>query len=263
MKAIKVIFPKASNVLCVWHIQKNILANCKSYFRQTKDWDAFLTDWNSLVYSSTEEAFEKACHEIQLSYKEKTDVLSYIQKTWLPYKEYFVDAWTKKLLHFGNRATSRAEGAHSKLKKIDTRAYLFPENGVSNSEYPLEVILTDLQERYQQWPLVEKEYAQEKLSQLLNRSSSLNFEPTIQHEKGRPSTGRKRKTLNSTTRDPSQFENVEASLRRKTQQDAAEDGGDGGGGNVNNADMIDEDEEEDEILGLIRAWEGKRIKWDF
>ncbi|KAL3517008.1 hypothetical protein ACH5RR_023910 [Cinchona calisaya] len=222
---------------------KNILANCKSYFRQTEDWDAFLVDWNSLVYFSTEEAFEKAWHEIQLSYKEKTAVLSYIQKTWLPYKEYFVDAWTEKLLHFGNRATSRVEGAHSKLKKylmvssgdirtlekqfqmmkddkmqptcngtfmatmglpcahmmnawkekvlplesihsqwrIDTRAYLFPENGVSNSEYLLEVILTDLQERYQQWPLVDKEYAQEKLSQLLNRSSSLNFEPTIQN----------------------------------------------------------------------------------
>ncbi|KAL3525081.1 hypothetical protein ACH5RR_013453 [Cinchona calisaya] len=36
--------------------------------------------------------------------------------------------------------------------------------------------------------------------------------------KGRPSSTRKRKELNSTTRDPSQFEIVEASLRHKTQQ---------------------------------------------
>ncbi|KAL3507369.1 hypothetical protein ACH5RR_032751 [Cinchona calisaya] len=76
----------------------------------------------------------------------------------------------------------------------------------------------------EKWPLVEKEYAQEKLSQLLNRSPSLNFEPTIPHGKGKPLTGRKRKALNLTTRDPSQFVNVKASLRRKTQQDAVEDG---------------------------------------
>ncbi|KAL3530053.1 hypothetical protein ACH5RR_009375 [Cinchona calisaya] len=112
-----------------------------------------------------------------------------------------MNAWKEKVLPL--------ESIYSQWR-IDTRAYLFPENGVSNSEYPLEVLLTDLQEIYQQWPLVEKEYAQEKLSQLLNRSSSLNFEPTIQHGKGRPSTGRKRKTLNSTTRDPSQFKNLEA-----------------------------------------------------
>ncbi|KAL3531568.1 hypothetical protein ACH5RR_010890 [Cinchona calisaya] len=51
MKAIKVVFPKASNVLCVWHIQKNILANCKAHFKHK---DAFFADWNSLVYFSTE-----------------------------------------------------------------------------------------------------------------------------------------------------------------------------------------------------------------
>jgi hypothetical protein len=35
----------------------------------------------------------------------------------LPWKKKFVSAWTEKHLHFGNRASSRAEGAHAKLKK--------------------------------------------------------------------------------------------------------------------------------------------------
>ncbi|KAL3507294.1 hypothetical protein ACH5RR_032676 [Cinchona calisaya] len=117
MKAIKVVFPQASNVLCVWHVQKNIIANCKAHFKHKEDWDAFLVYWNSLVHSSTEEVFEKAWHEIQLSYKDNGAILSYIQRTWLPYKEYFVDSWTEKILHSRNRVTSRVEDAHSKVKK--------------------------------------------------------------------------------------------------------------------------------------------------
>lgn len=35
---------------------------------------------------------------------------------WLPWKDKFVSAWTEKHLHFGNRSSSRAEGAHAKLK---------------------------------------------------------------------------------------------------------------------------------------------------
>lgn len=44
-------------------------------------------------------------------------MINYIHKTWIPFKEKFVYAWTKKNLHFGNHVTSRVEGAHSKLKK--------------------------------------------------------------------------------------------------------------------------------------------------
>ena len=34
MNAIKVVFPRAVNFLCVWHIEKNILAKCKGYFEK-------------------------------------------------------------------------------------------------------------------------------------------------------------------------------------------------------------------------------------
>ncbi|KAG5536356.1 hypothetical protein RHGRI_023956 [Rhododendron griersonianum] len=64
-----------------------------------------------------EELFEQAWNFFELLYKEKQEVLSYIRRTWLPFKEKFVKGWTDKCLHFGNRASSRAEGAHSKLKK--------------------------------------------------------------------------------------------------------------------------------------------------
>ncbi|KAJ9543535.1 hypothetical protein OSB04_023242 [Centaurea solstitialis] len=51
-----------------------------------------------------------------LFYHTKKVAIEYIKKTWLPWKEKFVSAWTESYLHFGNRSSSRAEGAHAKLK---------------------------------------------------------------------------------------------------------------------------------------------------
>jgi len=44
--------------------------------------------------------------------------LKYLEKTWLDeHKERFVFCWANRYLHFGNRETSRAEGAHSIIKR--------------------------------------------------------------------------------------------------------------------------------------------------
>ena len=50
-------------------------------------------------------------------YQTKKVAIEYIKKTWLSWKEKFVSAWTENYLHFGNRSSSRAEGAHAKLKQ--------------------------------------------------------------------------------------------------------------------------------------------------
>ncbi|KAL6506563.1 hypothetical protein OROGR_024744 [Orobanche gracilis] len=65
IKAIQVVFPSASNLLCVWHIEKNILSNCKPPFEEKEQWDEFLIAWNKIVYSTTEEAFGRAWDEIE------------------------------------------------------------------------------------------------------------------------------------------------------------------------------------------------------
>ncbi|KAG5541196.1 hypothetical protein RHGRI_021152 [Rhododendron griersonianum] len=117
MNAVKVVFPSTTNLLCVWHIEKNILANCKPYFDTQDDWTTFLSTWNEVINSQDEEAFNEAWKLVELLYKDKEKVLCYIRKTWLPFKERFVHAWTENCAHFGNRVSSRAEGAHGKLKK--------------------------------------------------------------------------------------------------------------------------------------------------
>ncbi|CAG8659786.1 33871_t:CDS:1, partial [Racocetra persica] len=48
MNALRIVFPNSTTLLCIWHINKNVLKNCKSQFlRETEDvssseWDTFL-----------------------------------------------------------------------------------------------------------------------------------------------------------------------------------------------------------------------------
>ena len=114
------------NILCVWHIEKNVLANCKKYFERAEVFDIFMSGWNNVVYSTTEAFFEENQREFELVYKEQKDALEYIKNICFPWKEKFVTAWIDKHLHFGNRSSSRAEGAHAKLKlylQVSTRGF--------------------------------------------------------------------------------------------------------------------------------------------
>ncbi|XP_071699208.1 protein FAR1-RELATED SEQUENCE 5-like [Rutidosis leptorrhynchoides] len=116
MNAISKVFPAATNLLCVWHIEKNVLANCKKHFKREAEFDIFMSSWKNVIYSITEAIFLNNWWEFKLSYEVKKEAIDYITNIWLPWKEKFVSAWTEKYLHFGNRTSSRAEGAHAKLK---------------------------------------------------------------------------------------------------------------------------------------------------
>jgi hypothetical protein len=45
MHALERSFTSSVNLLCVWHIQKNVLANCKQCFDSGEEWEAFLGKW--------------------------------------------------------------------------------------------------------------------------------------------------------------------------------------------------------------------------
>lgn len=70
-----------------------------------------------MIYSLTEEEYIKTWSEFEIVYKEKEDATKYINNTWLIHKERFVHAWTGKYTHFRSHFSSRAEGAHAKLKQ--------------------------------------------------------------------------------------------------------------------------------------------------
>nr|KAJ0184863.1 hypothetical protein LSAT_V11C900471780 [Lactuca sativa] len=58
MNAINMVFPNTTNLLCIWHIEKNVLANCKKR-------------WNNVAYSTTITIFEHNWGEFELVYSAK------------------------------------------------------------------------------------------------------------------------------------------------------------------------------------------------
>ncbi|XP_057806170.1 PKS-NRPS hybrid synthetase cheA-like [Salvia miltiorrhiza] len=118
MNPIKRVFPEATNLLCRWHIMKNVLAHSRKIFRRKKKYEAFMLAWGVLVLSSSENDYAQNLESLDNDYKDYPRILKYIKDTWLiPYKERFVAAWTDRVMHFGNLTTNRAESAHATLKR--------------------------------------------------------------------------------------------------------------------------------------------------
>lgn len=57
MNALKFVFPEVPQLLCVWNIEKNILAKCKRKFKTGEEWESFLIDWTNVIKSSDESLF--------------------------------------------------------------------------------------------------------------------------------------------------------------------------------------------------------------
>ena len=57
MSAIDQTFPNTNHLLCIWHINNNIVASCKKSFDTKEAWDAFFAEWKSIVYATTEPEF--------------------------------------------------------------------------------------------------------------------------------------------------------------------------------------------------------------
>jgi hypothetical protein len=45
LNALRLLFPNSTNLLCAWHINKNVTAKCKPKFESREDWEGFLSMW--------------------------------------------------------------------------------------------------------------------------------------------------------------------------------------------------------------------------
>ena len=103
------------------------MSKCKRQFETSEQWNLLFQRWNKLVAANTKVELEKQWKELSNSFDSKSKVLEYLSNTWLIYKDRFVNAWTSRYLHFGNKATSRVEGAHEYVKtylQVSTRDLL-------------------------------------------------------------------------------------------------------------------------------------------
>jgi MULE transposase domain len=117
--AIEKVFPDWVYLLCVWHANKNVSANCKAHF-EDEEWKDFLKDWTQIVYAPNIEAYEEAVAVFKTHWQDShiADV-SYIERNWLVprNRDRIVSAWANQHLHLGNNVTSRAEGIHGTIKE--------------------------------------------------------------------------------------------------------------------------------------------------
>jgi histone-lysine N-methyltransferase SETD2 len=148
--AIKSIYPRSPHLLCVWHINKNVLAKTKQYFSSNEEFEAFITSWKDLINSSTTVEYKDRLAKFETSFSLAPAALRYVKDTWLTYKEMFVRAWIGQYLHLGNWATSRVEGSHAVLKKhigSSTGDVLFVFERINNAlEAQHQILQSDLAE---------------------------------------------------------------------------------------------------------------------
>lgn len=117
--AMHAIYPEVKHLLCVWHININVLSKCRRKFHIIEAWQEFYSAWQAVVYASTEDEYNAAwnsmCATYLLSHPEQ---IQYLRETYLMrHKEKFVTYWTNQVLHFFNTVTSRTESAHAALKR--------------------------------------------------------------------------------------------------------------------------------------------------
>ena len=78
MLALRAQFPRTNHLLCIWHINKNVVANCKRQFSKEEE---------------------------------------YLATTYITHVQHFVRCFTNRVLHFDTTTTSRGEGGHAVIKR--------------------------------------------------------------------------------------------------------------------------------------------------
>ncbi|KAH1194130.1 Protein FAR1-RELATED SEQUENCE 5 [Glycine max] len=119
INAVKDVFPECTNLLCNFHINKNVKAKCKSLIVQKNAWDYVMDCWGSLTDCPSEQQFDECLKKFEIACAPWPMFVDYVKETWIiPHKEKFVSAWTNKVMHLGNTTTNKVESAHSSLKRL-------------------------------------------------------------------------------------------------------------------------------------------------
>ncbi|KAL5161963.1 hypothetical protein HKD37_07G019162 [Glycine soja] len=112
INAVKTVFPDATNLLCRFHIDKNVNTKCKTLVAQKNAWDYVMDAWGSLVDFSCESSFDEYLKNFEMACSLWPMFVDYVCQTWvIPHKERFVKAWTNKVMHLGNTTTNRVESS--------------------------------------------------------------------------------------------------------------------------------------------------------
>ncbi|KAH1212672.1 Protein FAR1-RELATED SEQUENCE 5 [Glycine max] len=102
------VFPECTNLLCTFHINKNVKVKCKSLIAQKNAWDYVMDCWGSLTDCPSEQQFDECLKKFEMACAPWPMFVDYVKETWIiPHKE-------KQNSH----GLIRVESAHSSLKRL-------------------------------------------------------------------------------------------------------------------------------------------------
>ncbi len=111
-------FSSINHVLCLWHINNNVLAHCKKTFDDKENWTRFFDEWKAMTYASIEAKFWKLWNQLFVKYnRSHEDCVKYLIFTYIANCRQFVTCFINKFLHFDIIVISRSENDHAILKR--------------------------------------------------------------------------------------------------------------------------------------------------
>ena len=121
-----VILPNVTQLLCVWHVSKNVLAKAQETWKAVCDGlDAelkvqqrkkFMEHWRRLCKAKTPDQYEDMYTALKHEYRNYPRLIEYLEAYQYPQRKVVAFAWTSRVKHYGNTTTSRLEQAHWVVK---------------------------------------------------------------------------------------------------------------------------------------------------
>ncbi|XP_052724908.1 protein FAR1-RELATED SEQUENCE 5-like isoform X1 [Vigna angularis] len=108
MNAISSVFPESYQMLCRFHILKNVKAKCKMLVHSTEVWEVLMDAWENVMDCADESLFAEYVNGFEYASRSWPLFFEYVNQNWIiPYSTYFVKFWTNKVMHLGNTTTNR------------------------------------------------------------------------------------------------------------------------------------------------------------
>ncbi len=118
INVLHLIFFIVRHLLCVWHVNKNVLTHCKSDFIIKETWEKFYSKWQAMMYAHIIEIYQEKWNKLQNDYYAKHfEIINYLKNIWIrSFDRKIIKCYTNKIRHFFIISTSRSKNAHRVLK---------------------------------------------------------------------------------------------------------------------------------------------------
>ena len=115
--ALSNVFSTTRHLLCLWHINKNVLTNCKIWFDENDEWKEFYAIWQKVIYANTKTAFNETWETMRLKHENDFLSMNYLDDLLRFNRKFFFRCFTNQILHFDNTITFKNEFDHAQIKR--------------------------------------------------------------------------------------------------------------------------------------------------